>query len=154
MRTTLTVLCLALLGTACATYQPLDVAVVGLEPLPSTVFEQRLRLDLRVLNPNDRDFDATGVSLRLSLNGQRLAQAVSSIPILVPRLGETRVQLEASTTLFDLARQLLVLRDRAEPLSYEVDGELHRSGLQPNLHFSTRGELSLGTGRGNNGQRP
>ncbi|NJN50958.1 MAG: LEA type 2 family protein, partial [Gammaproteobacteria bacterium] len=69
-------------------------------------------LDLRVINPNDRDFDASGVSLQLNLNGQRLAQAVSSQAIFVPRLGETRIQVEASTTLFDLARQLLVLQER------------------------------------------
>ncbi len=134
------ILCLATFAGGCTTYQPLDVALVGIEPLPSSMLEQRMRLQVRVLNPNDRVFDASGLSLQLNVNGQRLAQAVTSEPIVVPRLGETRVFLEASTTLFDLARQFLVLRDGAQALSYEVEGKLHGKGLRPDISFSKRGQ--------------
>lgn len=138
---------IVLLGTGCATYQPLDVAVVGLAPLPSTVFEQRLRVDLRVQNPNDRAFEGTGLTLRLTVNGQQLAQAVSAQPISVPRLGEARIQVEASTTLFDLARQILVLPERgSESMRYEIQGELHRAGMRPNLRFAKGGELAFPAG--------
>ncbi len=134
----LAVLCVT---AGCATYQPLDVALVGIEPLPSSTFEQRMRIELRVLNPNDRAFEATGLSLRLDVNGQPLARAVSNAPFAVPRLGETRLELTASTSLFDLARQILALPDRHEPMAYRIEGRLHRRGLAPDLSFGRGGEI-------------
>jgi hypothetical protein len=34
--------------------EPIEVNLVGLTPLPSTAFEHRLRVDLRLRNPNPR----------------------------------------------------------------------------------------------------
>jgi LEA14-like dessication related protein len=132
---------LAALGAGCASVVPLDVLVVAIEPVESTPLEQRMKLGLRIVNPNDRDISATGMSLTLDVNGQPLARGVSSTPITVPRLGEALTEITVGTSLFDLARQVLAIDARKGELSYELDGRLHRGGWRPPLRFEKSGTL-------------
>ena len=97
----------------------------------STAFEQRLKVDLRIRNPNDADLDVTGMDFRLELNGKRLARGLSNKSFTVPRLGETVSSVETSTSTFDLVRQALGLRTIQE-VTYAISGVLHlKSGTLP-----------------------
>ena len=58
--------------------EPIEVQLVSLTPLPSTAFEHRLRVDLRLRNPNNRAYEIEGLRFVLDVNGQRLASGVSS----------------------------------------------------------------------------
>ena len=42
---------------------------VGLRPLPGGALEQRVEVQLRVLNPNDRELEIDGVDFTLEING-------------------------------------------------------------------------------------
>ena len=137
----LTVLSLLLAG--CASQPRMDVALVGLAPVESTLLEQRLRVDFRLQNFSERVVRATGVEVTLNVNGQRLARGVDNGAFEVDRLGETRVSAVVSTSLFDVARQLLALQDR-ETFSYELTGRLYLDGWPRSLPFSRSGEISRG----------
>ena len=66
--------------SACALFpnrDPVNINVVGLEPLPSQDLEVRFAIKLRVQNPNEAAIDYNGVALDLEVNGRPLASGVS-----------------------------------------------------------------------------
>jgi len=137
----------ALLLAGCAGRPSVDVALVGLTPVessysgPQAFLEQRLRLDFRLQNFSERVVNATGVELTLNVNGRRLARGVDNDAFRVERLGETRVSAVVSTSLFDVARQLLDLPNR-ERFSYELTGRIYLEGWPRSVPFSRSGEIA------------
>lgn len=121
-------LLLSSLVTGCAGWltpgEPPEVLVTNLAPLDGTPFEQRLQVDLRIRNPNDYELQVTGVDLRMDLNGKRFARGLGNKEFTVPRLGESVVTLETSTSMLDIVRQVLALR-RSSEWSYAISGVLY-----------------------------
>ena len=115
-----------------------EVLVTNVTPLDSTAFEQRLKVDLRVRNPNDYDLQVTGLDFRLELNGKRLARGLGNKEFTVPRLSDAVVSVETSTSTFDVVRQVLGLR-KTQELAYSITGVLHlKDGRLP---FDNNGVL-------------
>jgi LEA14-like dessication related protein len=62
--------------SACALFpnrDPVNINVVGLEPLPSQDLEVRFAIKIRVQNPNETAIDYNGIALDLEVNGHSLA---------------------------------------------------------------------------------
>jgi LEA14-like dessication related protein len=110
--------------------EPLDVNVVNLTPLPSTAFEHRLRVDLRLRNPNDRSYEIDGLRFALDVNGSRLATGVSSETATLPRLGEVVIPVTTTTTLVDLVNQIVAFDRMA-------------AQERPRFEFELRGRVFL-----------
>lgn len=98
--------------------------MTNVTPLESTFFEQCLQVDLRVRNPNDFDLQVTGLDFRLELNGKRLARGLGNKEFAVPRLSDTVVPVETSTSTLEVVRQVLGLR-KTQELAYRVSGVLY-----------------------------
>jgi LEA14-like dessication related protein len=130
---------LALVG-GCASYHPVDAFVIGLAPAESGALEQRVRIDLRLQNPNDRQLVVQGMRVDLELNGQRLARGVSNTRFTIPALGEATTSITTSTSLFDLARQATVLPGRTT-MDYALSGELFVEGLAGSVKFRQHGRI-------------
>ena len=126
--------------TGCTHYTPVDVFVVGLTPTEGGALEQRVRVDLRIQNPNDQPLNAHGLRIQLDVNGQRLARGVSDTAFTVPRLGEATTSIVATTSLFDVARQLVILSGR-QTINYVLDGEVFLDGFGRGVKFHQAGEL-------------
>lgn len=121
-----------------------SVRVVGLVPLESSALEQRFRVDLRVTNPNGFDLDTNGVDFQLDINGSRFARGVANVDTVIPARGDAVLPVTVSTSLFDIARQVMSAT-RSDALSYEISGKLSRRGaLWPSLPFSHSGSIDLG----------
>lgn len=125
-------LLLALLPlAACARWlhplEPPELFVTNLVPVESAPFEQRVRVDLRVLNPNLETLHVTGIDFELDVNGTRLARGLGSSDVTVPALGESTLSVVASTTVIDLVRQILRFQPEGS-YSYEVRGRLFLGG--------------------------
>ncbi|HEX8588805.1 LEA type 2 family protein, partial [Pseudomonas sp.] len=76
IRTLLAGLSIVLALSACALFphrDPLNINVVGIEPLPGQDLEIRFAVKLRLQNPNDTDIQYDGVALNLDVNGTLLA---------------------------------------------------------------------------------
>ena len=123
----------------CATTQAVDVYIVNIKPLPSTLFEQRAEIEVRFQNLESQPIEARGVNLRLAVNEKRLAQGVSNRAFTIPPLSEARAQVAVSSGLFDTVRQLLSVPAR-ESFSYELRGRIHTGGIDK--RFRAAGELS------------
>ena len=144
----LVILSLGLLALAsgCAGLQsmePPEVSVVSLRPVGGTLMEQRFEVDLRVLNPNNKDINVDGLDFELDINGSRLARGVSSEAFTLPRLGETVTTVEVTTSTIDIIRKTLSLSG-TEPLAYRLRGRVHLGGLAGTLKFDESGEVALG----------
>jgi LEA14-like dessication related protein len=133
---------LTLLFPGCASWsmkgEPPEVLVTNVTPLDATMFEQRLRVDLRVRNPNDFDYHLTGIDFTLNLNGKRLARGLGSKELTIPRLGDAVMTIDTSTSTLDIVRQLLQLSQKQE-LTYDIKGLLH--GTEGRLPFTNAGTL-------------
>jgi LEA14-like dessication related protein len=115
-----------------------EVLLVNITPLDTTMFEQRLLVDLRVRNPNDFDLELTGLDFSLHLNDQRLARGLTNKATTIPRLGDSILSIETTTTTLDLVRQLLNLAKRQD-VTYLVAGVLYLQGSR--LPFENKGVL-------------
>jgi LEA14-like dessication related protein len=133
----------ALAAPGCASIaarEPIEVNVVRLTPLPSTAFEHRLRVDLRLRNPNDRSFEFDGVRFVLDVNGRRLASGFSNESVTLPRLGEVIVPITTTTTLLDLVNQIVVFGREPQPhFEYAVRGKLFLKGPWGSVSYERRG---------------
>lgn len=69
-----------------------DIALTG-----GGLVAQRVRLTLRVHNPNDRDIAFEGLALAVELNGAEFAQGASNRPVVLGRLADTRVEMEGGS---------------------------------------------------------
>lgn len=129
------------LSASCAGRQPVGVSLIGISPVESTLLEQRLRLDFRLQNFSKRVIRATGFEIALDVNDRRLARGVDDEPFLLTGLSEARVSAVVSTSIFEVARQLLDLPGR-ERFSYEFTGRLYLDGWPRSVSFARAGELS------------
>lgn len=134
------VLLLAILG-GCASQPAVEVYLIGMTPVESNLFEQRMRLDFRVQNAGDRPISATGLQVTLNVNDARLARGVDSTPFTVPRLGDVRTSAVVSTSLFDIANQLLRLPGQ-DRFSYELTGKIYVDGWPLGRRFQRTGEIT------------
>jgi LEA14-like dessication related protein len=120
--------------------EPIEVNLVQLAPLPSTAFEHRLRVDLRLRNPNNREYAIDGLRFVLDVNGQRLASGVSGETATLPRLGEVVVPVTTTTTLFALVNQIVRFGTEEQPrFEYALRGKLFLTGLWGSIPFEHRG---------------
>jgi LEA14-like dessication related protein len=115
-----------------------EVLLVDITPLDTTMFEQRMRVDLRVRNPNDFDLEVTGLDFTLYLNEQRLARGLTNKAATIPRLGDAILSVETTTSTLDVIRQLLNLSQRQD-VTYQVEGILHTQGAR--LPFEHKGVI-------------
>jgi hypothetical protein len=152
-RSLLRAACATALLPACAAMsglQPVNVHVVGLEPLPGEGMEVRMAVKLRVQNPNDQPIDFDGISVELDLRGMSFASGVSAEHGSVPRFGELVLTVPVSIPAVAAVRQMLgVARDMASNTPPMVDYDLHGrlgGGLLGGMHFESKGQLALPAG--------
>ena len=115
--------------SACALFpnrDPLNINVVGLEPLQSQDMEVRFAVKIRVQNPNENPVDYNGVALDLEVNGQPLASGVSDQSGSIARFSETVLTVPVSVSAFSVLRQTLGLSQTQSlnNLPYVLRGKL------------------------------
>ena len=133
-----------LLFGSCASFQPIDVIMAGVEPIQGQGLELRMLVKLRIQNPNDLPLDFNGVSVQMDVQGKRFASGVSDAVGSVPRFGETIVSVPVSISVFRIARQAmdLVTNEYRGKLEYEMTGRLAGPAFN-SVRFNSKGEFTL-----------
>jgi len=138
--------CSALFLDGCASLQsdPLQVTVVGIEPLQGEGMELRLMVKLRVQNPNDAPLDYRGVALQMDVQGKTLASGVSDSSGTVPGFGEAVITVPVSISAYRMVRQAIGLATNSDTrkIAYEMKGKLS-AGAFATRRFTTRGDFEL-----------
>ena len=128
--------------------EPVQVNVVGIEPLQGEGLELRLAIKLRIQNPNDAPVEFDGVSLDLDVRGSAFATGVSDQRGAVPRFGETVLVIPVSVSATSMLKQVFnfATGDRSK-VSYQLRGRLAGPGYS-GVRFTSSGEVELPAGLG------
>lgn len=148
----LIMLCILAVVSACTeiqTAEPPQVHLTDIQMLDGGILEQRFQVDLRVGNPNNFDLPLDGLTFDLELNDRSFAQGFSNEAVTIPRLGEAMVRVIATTTLFDVVQQVLVLGQR-DDLSYRIEGQVYLQGITSRaVPYEQSGRMRLVPDRSN-----
>jgi LEA14-like dessication related protein len=136
-----------LVSSGCANLQrrePIDVIMVGVEPLQGEGLELRMLVKLRIQNPNDLPLDFNGVSVTMNVQGKRFATGVSDAGGSVPRFGEAIVNVPVSVSVLRIARQAVgvMTKEFRGTLTYEMSGKLAGPAFN-SVRFKSNGEFTL-----------
>jgi len=142
----------ALLLSACAAMGPRltapELSLAGVELVRGDLFEQRLKVRLRVNNPNDLAIGVKSVTYVIELGGEELGHGISSSSFQVPARGEAEFDMLVTA---NLASALLRLVDGARAsgrvpneVDYRVRGQVRlERGVVKAVPFDQRGTLRL-----------
>jgi LEA14-like dessication related protein len=132
--------------SACANLQqrdPVQVYVVGVEPLQGEGLELRMLIKVRVQNPNDTPIEYNGVSVSMDVQGKTFASGVSDAAGTVPRFGETVIDLPVSVSAFRMARGAAsVFSSNPDKIEYALKGKLGGPGFT-SVRFTSKGEVAM-----------
>ena len=143
----LAVLLAALLAVACASLgsypETPRVSLVSIEPKEMTLFEQRFAVQLRILNPNAKAIPVRGLSYALEVNEREFAYGVSPQSIEIPAFGEALLEVEISSNLISVVRQLQRMGDETRnSLDYRLAGKINVANRLRSLSFDYAGQLN------------
>ena len=123
--------------------EPIQVNLVGINPLPGEGMEIRLAVKLRVQNPNDVALDYDGVSIALDLRGNSFATGVSAERGSIPRFGEAVISVPVSVSALAAFRQFIGIATKDKPAAdYALRGRLSSAGFG-GVRFESKGEIDV-----------
>jgi hypothetical protein len=88
---------------ACSVFVPKlqspHLSIANVELLSSTLWEQRLRVHIRVENPNDRALPVSALSYSIEVAGQELAHGAANESFIVPARGESEFATDVTANM-------------------------------------------------------
>jgi LEA14-like dessication related protein len=141
-------LLLGLLVGACAgpltsDVEPPEVSLAGLGFSRPGLFEQELRIDLRLRNPNDFEIGIDSVRFALEVNDQAFAHGRTTQELDLPALGEAVVPVKVNVPTNDLLDRVMALGTERR-LDYRLTGEAELDSLFfRKVPFAREGKLAL-----------
>jgi len=132
--------------SACANMphrDPVEVYVVGVEPLQGEGLELRMSVKLRVQNPNDTPIEYSGVAITMDVDGRTFASGVSDASGSVPRFGESVISVPVSISALRALRSAATIAGtHPDKIAYQLKGKL-AGPLFNSVRFTSKGEVSL-----------
>ncbi|MGW8161788.1 MAG: LEA type 2 family protein [Desulfobulbales bacterium] len=115
--------------------------------------ESAFLVELRVLNPNDRPLEVSGIECDLKIDGNEFAAGVSGDHHVIPAYGSAIVPVTIYASMLDMVSSVMAFvqgssskTGQLKPLRYRLSGHVRLGGIQglkKNLPFESTGELSL-----------
>jgi LEA14-like dessication related protein len=121
------------------------LSVVNVELLKGDVWEQRMKVRMRVENPNDRAIPVKGLQVALEVQGQELAHGVTGAAFTVPALGEAEFDMNMTANMAGTLLRLLGSgKQLGDSVDYRVRGKISLSeGWLRSIPFDDRGSFKL-----------
>lgn len=143
----LAILLLLLSLTGCSLFfpkfKPPQLTVVGAHMMKGDLWTQRVKLRVRVHNPNSRSLPVRGISYTIDLDDQPFADGLSATSFVVPAGGEAEFD---TTVNVNLASTLLryLSHGTAADIQYHIKGKVSlSSGLLRSIRFDQKGMFKL-----------
>lgn len=122
-------------------YDYVDASISQLQLGQPGVLEQTWNLTLRMQNPNNYDIPADGMKFLIRVNGRDFARGVDNQSVMIPRLGEAMVQVQAISDLPAVMNQINDMRRYGyQGMDYRLTGTVY-SG-QWRYPFEHRGTIT------------
>jgi LEA14-like dessication related protein len=123
-----------------------QLSVINVELQKADLWEQRMKVRMRVVNPNDRPIPVKGLTCALEVGGQELAHGVSGASFNVPALGEAEFDMNMTANMAGALIKFLGKGNDAvgDEVDYRVSGKISLSeGLLRSIPFEDRGKFKL-----------
>lgn len=133
----------ALLAACAPRLQKPEISLVGIDLVGLGLVEQRFVLRLRIRNPNDVDLPVNALNFDVELNARHFARGVSDKPVLIPRQGETILEVKTVSRLAEILKPLRdAQKNGRERIGYRVFGSVDLEGFG-SIPFDRSGDVSL-----------
>jgi LEA14-like dessication related protein len=122
------------------------LSVVNVELENAGLWEQRLKVRMRVQNPNDRQLPIRGLSYTLQVGGEDFARGLTDTAFTVPALGEAEFDMNVTANAASALIRYLGKRDTAadDSIDYRLVGKVSLSqGVLRSIPFEERGSFRL-----------
>ena len=122
------------------------LSIVSVQLTSGTLWEQHLKVRMRVHNPNDRTLPVKRLEYTLEVQGQPFASGVSDSSFVVPALGESEFDMSMTTNVTATLVELLGRGSDAlgEGVAYHLSGKVLLSqGLLRSIPFNQSGTFNL-----------
>jgi LEA14-like dessication related protein len=141
-------------GALTSRVEPPEVSLAGVGLIRPGLFEQELRVDLRLRNPNDFDVAVDSLRFALDVNQEPFARGWTADGFKLPALGETVVPVTITVSTNDLLERVMEL-GTARRLSYRLAGNAKLDGFAArSIPFEREGVLALPEIPGDEPARP
>ena len=144
------ILLLAWALAGCSVFAPKlqspHLSIVNVEHLGSNLLEQRLRVHIRVENPNDRELPVSALTYSIEVAGQEFAHGAANESFTVPANGETEFATDVSA---NMAGALIAILGRGhgsanDAIDYRIVGEVRLAGgFVRKIPFDHQGTFKL-----------
>jgi LEA14-like dessication related protein len=145
MRALAAVLMVAVLtGCAYARLEKPTLQVVDVQLMKSDLFQQQLKLRMRVQNPNDRELPVAGITYDLAVGGDAFAHGESERNFIVPALGSAEFDVNVTANAASAVLKMLSSGRKLDTLDYRLTGKVAlSSGMLRSIPFDQKGVINL-----------
>ena len=121
------------------------IELVSVTPLNISISEQRLRFELKVINPNAFDMPVESVDFVARFNNTNIANGKSTQSVTIGANSEARLSLDVTASLDKLASTLktLVKGKSVNLLEYELSGTVKVTTWPKPIPFDVVGAMDL-----------
>jgi LEA14-like dessication related protein len=121
------------------------LSIVNVEVLKSELWEQRMKVRMRVQNPNDRALPIKGLSYVVDVAGQEFAHGVSAESFIVPALGEAEFDMSVTANMASALLRILGGKNSVgDQVEYRLRGKVALSeGFMRSIPFEDTGTFKL-----------
>lgn len=141
------ILSLSLILNSCAALinkpQSPQITLSNIQLVEMGLLEQRYRLDLRLLNPNNFALPIVGMSYDLAINGKVFARGVSRQEVNLPAFGEKVMEIDVISNINQLLGQLNELSGKSSVVHYSVAGSVAIMNRNLRLPFKHEGDVAF-----------
>ena len=144
----LCILFIVLILSACASVvtKPVKpvIKLVSVKPLNISVTEQKLRFELKVINPNAFDMPVESVDFVARLNDTNIANGKSNQSVVIGANSEARLSLDVTASLGRLSNTLSsFVNGKSLNLDYELSGTVKVATWPQPIPFDVIGAMDL-----------
>lgn len=120
------------------------IELVSVRPLNVNVTEQKLRFQLKVVNPNSFDIPVEAINFVARFNDTNIANGKSNQAVTVPANSEAMLSLDVTAGLNRLASTLnTLLQGKSLNLDYELTGTVQVTTWPDPIPFDVTGAMDL-----------
>lgn len=143
----LPLLLLAAALSGCAFFVPKlqtpTLSIVDIQVVKANFLEQRLRVLMRVENPNDRSLPVQGLSYTVYVGGQEFATGVSDASFVVPALGTADFSMDVTANAAG-ALFAILSKPHGQGIDYRLQGKVELTyGWLRSVPFEQSGTFEL-----------
>ena len=134
--------CLLAAGCATTHFEAPQLTVMSMQVQSADLFSQRMRVHMRVVNPNPRELPVKSIDYRIEVGGADFAQGLADQPFVVPAMGEAEFDVQVTANIANAITQ--ILGRKRDSLDYRLIGSVSLSrGFLRRIPFDQRGRVKL-----------